>query len=178
VNELGESGIDHTSCGGSTSAPCLMKSGASAARCAEDCDELRDSSGSARPRRDPRVRTCVVGPQGAEPAPVALHDAIRAPSSTHSSSSASSPPSMRRTAFGARKSQQAAARRHASSCRRRIAAQRSLVGGTRAQLNPAARVLEASFGNVEAGDVLFAPAEHPRRSRGFRRRRRSRQVRR
>jgi G3E family GTPase len=167
VNELGEIGIDHHLLRRVDERTVLLKSGCVCCTLRGDlADELRDLLGRRERGEVPPFRRVVVETTGlADPAPV-VYTLLSEPVVKHHYELESVVTTV--------DAQHGLSREE--SLRQAAAADTLVVTKTDlgpaaslherlARLNPAARVLEASFGDVEP-DLLFAPVEHPREPRG------------
>lgn len=163
VNEIGEMGLDHHLLRRVDERTVLLKSGCVCCTLRGDlAGELRDLLGRRERGEIPPFARVLVETTGlADPAPVAytllsepvvkhhyeLESVVTTVDAQHGLT--------RRESF-----QQAAAADTLVVTKTDVAPMSSLADGL-VHLNPAARVLEVSFGNVEP-DVLFAPVAHPR----------------
>jgi G3E family GTPase len=163
VNELGEIGIDHHLLRRVDERTVLLKTGCVCCSLRGDlADELRDLLGRRNRGEIPAFERVVVETTGlADPAPV-VYTLLSEPVVKHHYELACIVTTVD-AQHGLRREEsfrQAAAADTLVLTKTDLGSAVSLAERL-AQLNPAARVLEASFGNVEP-DVLFAPAEHPR----------------
>ena len=164
VNEIGEIGIDHHLLRRVDERTVLLKSGCLCCTLRGDlADELRDLLGRRDRGEIPAFRRVVVETTGlADPAPV-VYTLLSEPVVKHhyELESVIATVDAQHGLVREESLRQAAAADTLVVTKSDLAPPSSLQRRL-ARLNPAARVLEASFGDVEP-DVLFAPAEYPRR---------------
>jgi G3E family GTPase len=163
VNELGEVGIDHHLLRRVDERTVLLANGCLCCTLRGDlADELRDLLGRRERGEIPAFRRVVVETTGlADPAPV-VYTLLSEPVVKHHYELES----VVTTVDAQHGLVRDESLRQAAAADTLVVTKTDLVSASPvvarlARLNPAARVLEASFGGIEP-DVLFAPVEHPR----------------
>jgi G3E family GTPase len=163
VNEIGEIGIDHHLLRRVDERTVVLKSGCVCCTLRGDlADELRDLLGRRERREIPAFRRVVVETTGlADPAPI-VYTLLSEPVVKHhyELESVVTTVDAQHGLLREESLRQAAAADTLVVTKTDLTPAPALAERL-TRLNPAARVLEASFGEIEP-DVLFAPVEHPR----------------
>ena len=168
VNEIGEIGIDHHLLRRVDERTVLLKNGCLCCTLRGDlADELRDLLSRRERGEIPAFTRVVVESTGlADPAPV-VYTLLSEPVVKHHYELESIITTVdAQHGLSREESLRQAAAADTLVVTKADLGSASSLGERLARLNPAARVLEASFGEVEP-DVLFAPAEHPRKVASF-----------